>query len=126
MRGAGQVIDLSLLEPILQGQRGGPPEIVAGLVSEWLPTSVTPITVEAADGTIIADVGTVGHIHSKRLVNDLGNTMTMSNAGFAVGLQLDNALGELAPSDGTSWRDPDFPEAFECKSGVVGQFTWSG
>ncbi len=115
----------SLLEPILQGQRGGPPEIIAGLISDWLPSSATPITVEASNGSVIADVGTVGHIESKRLVNGLGDTMTMSNAGFAVGLQLDDALGELAPSDGTRWNDPDLPEAFECKSGVVGQFTWS-
>ncbi len=86
---------------------------------------MTPITVEATNGSVIADVGTVGHIESKRLVNDLGDTMTMSNSGFAVGLQFDNATGELAPSDGTRWSDPDLPEAFECKSGVVGQFTWS-
>ena len=115
----------SLLEPILQGQRGGPPEILAGLISERLPPSVTPITVEAKNGSVIADVGTVGHIHSQRLVNELGDTMTMSNSGFAVALQFDNAMGELAPSDGTRWNDPDLPEAFECKSGVVGQFTWS-
>ena len=66
-----------------------------------------------------------GHIHSERLVNELGDTMTMSNAGFAVALQFDDATAELAPSDGTRWSDPDLPEAFECKSGAVGQFTWS-
>ena len=80
----------SLLEPILQGQRGGPPEILAGLMSKWLPS-----------------------------------TMTMSKTGFALALRFDDALAELAPSDGTRWNDPDLHEAFECKSGVVGQFTWS-
>ncbi len=64
-------------------------------------------------------------LETKRLVNELGNTMTMSNAGFAVGLQCDNATVELAPSDGTRWNDPDLPEAFECKSGAVGQISWS-
>ena len=115
----------SLLESILQGQRGGPPEILAGLMSKWLPSTVTSITVEANNGSVIADIGTVGHIESKRLVNELGDTMTMSNTGFALALRFDDALAELAPSDGTRWNDPDLHEAFECKSGVVGQFTWS-
>ncbi len=86
---------------------------------------MTPITVEAKNGSVIADVGTVGHIHSERLVNELGDTMTMSNVGFAMAMQFDNATVEFAPSDGTRWSDPDLPEAFECKSGTVGQFTWS-
>ncbi|MEE2638003.1 MAG: DUF1326 domain-containing protein [Acidobacteriota bacterium] len=114
------------LEPILKGQRGGATEILAGLVSTWLPTSVTSITVEENDGTVTADIGEVGHINSTRLVNDLGDRMTMTNAGFAVGLQLADATAELAPSDGTRWTDPDLPEAFDCKSGAVGQFSWSG
>ena len=91
-------------------------------MSHWLPPSVTSITVEVKNGTVIADVGTVGHIHSERLVSELGDK---SNAGFAMAMQFDNATAEFAPSDGTRWSDPDLPEAFECKSGAVGQFTWS-
>lgn len=116
----------AMLEPILQGQRGGSPEILAGIVSTWLPTSVTNITVKESVGTVTAEIGDVGHIHSERLVNDLGDRMTMANAGFAVGLGFAGATAELAPSDGTRWTDPDLPEAFECKSGAVGQFSWSG
>ena len=34
--------------------------------------------------------------------------------------------GDLAPSDGTAWQDPDMPEAWQGRSGVAGQVAWSG
>lgn len=113
------------LEFILQGQRGGPPAIIGGLISTWLPTSTTNISVSVQGGNVTADIGNVGHIESRRLVNDLGDTMKMSDTGFTVGLQFREATAELAPSNGTSWRDPELAEPFDCLSGAVGQFDWS-
>jgi predicted metal-binding membrane protein len=57
----------SALKPIMQGQRGGPMQIPAGLITTWLPTQTAPITVQEANGSIQATVGTVGQIHSRRL-----------------------------------------------------------
>jgi hypothetical protein len=116
----------SALEPIMQGQRGGPMQILAGLITTWLPTQTAPITVQEANGTIRATVGTVGQIHSQRLKNEAGQPMTMQNVGFAVALQFDQQRAELAPSAGTRWADPDLPRQWESKSGAVGTFTWSG
>jgi hypothetical protein len=114
------------LEPIMQGKRGGPMQILAGLITTWLPTQTTPITVQEANGTIRATVGRVGQIHSQRLKNDAGQPMTMQHVGFAVALQFDQQRAELAPSAGTRWADPDLPRQWESKSGAVGTFTWSG
>jgi len=114
------------LEPIMQGKRGGPMQILAGLITTWLPTQTTSITVQEANGTIQATVGSVGQIHSQRLKNEAGQLMTMQNVGFAVALQFDQQQAELAPSAGTRWADPDLPRQWESKSGAVGTFTWSG
>jgi hypothetical protein len=116
----------SALEPIMQGKRGGPMQILAGLITTWLPTQTTSITVQEANGTIQATVGRVGQIHSQRLKNEAGQPMTMQNVGFAVALQFDRQTAELAPSAGTRWSDPDLPRPWESKSGAMGTFTWSG
>ena len=116
----------SALEPIMQGQRGGPMQILAGLITTWLPTQTTPIAVQETNGTFQATVGNVGQIHSQRLKNEAGQPMTMQNVGFAVALQFDQQRAELAPSKGTRWSDPDLPRQWESKSGAVGTFTWSG
>jgi len=116
----------SALEQIMQGKRGGPMQILAGLITTWPPTQTTAITVQEANGTIQATVGRVGQIHSQRLKNEAGQPMTMQNVGFAVALQFDQQRAELAPSAGTRWADPELPRQWESKSGAVGTFTWSG
>jgi hypothetical protein len=114
------------VEPIMQGRRGGPMEIIGGLITTWLPTEATSITLQEQDGTISASVGSVGYIRSQRLKNDAGQSMIMQNVGFAVALQFDRQMAELAPSKGTHWSDPDMPRQWESKSGAVGTFRWSG
>jgi hypothetical protein len=101
-------------------------QILAGLITTWLPTQTTPIMVQEANGTIQATVGSVGQIHSQRLKNEAGQPMTMQNVGFAVALQFDQQKTELAPSADTRWADPELPGQWESKSGAVGTFTWSG
>lgn len=113
------------LEAIMHGQKGGPMEIVGGLVSTYLPTQMTKIDVQEQNGTISATIGNVGQIRSERLKNEAGQQMTMQNVGFAMMFQFDNQTAELAPSAGTRWSDPDLPEQWESKSGAVGRFSWS-
>jgi hypothetical protein len=114
------------LEAILQGQSGGGMQVPASLVSKWLPTKSAAISVSDSDGKIKASVGQAGEVASRRLVNDLGNKMTLQNSAFSLAFQFDGHVGELAPSDGTSWKDPDMPEVWEGRSGVAGQISWSG
>jgi hypothetical protein len=114
------------IETILQGQSGGGMEVPASLVSKWLPTKSVSISVSESDGKVKASVGGIGELASSPLVNDLGNKMTMHNSAFSVVFQHDDHVGDLAPSDGTSWKDPDMPEAWEGRSGVAGQISWSG
>lgn len=114
------------LETILQGTRGGPMEIARDLTSTWLPSETVPISVEEDNGTVSATIGEVGQIHSERLKNEAGEVMTMQNTGFVMAFQFEGQTAELAPSDGSRWSDPEMPENFECRSGAVGKFAWSG
>jgi hypothetical protein len=116
----------SALEAILQGASGGGMEVPASLVTTWLPTQRTAISVTESDGKVSATLSGIGELVSRRLVNDLGNKMTMKNSAFSVAFQFEGHSGDLAPSDGTAWKDPDMPEAWQGRSGVVGQIAWSG
>ena len=112
------------LEAIFQGKKGGPWEILGGLITTWLPTQTAQIDIREEHGTLTATVGSVGQIKSQRLTNEAGQPMTMQNTGFTTALQFDNQAAQLAPSTGTHWFDPDQPQRFEHKSGAVGTFTW--
>ena len=114
------------LEAILQGVSGGGMEVPASLLSTWLPTRRVPIAVTEGDGKITASIPGIGELASRRLVNDLGNRMTMQNSAFSLAFQFEGHSGDLAPSDGTAWQDPDMPEAWQGRSGVIGQIAWSG
>jgi len=114
------------LETILHGASGGGMEVPASLLSTWLPTQRVPITVTEDDGKVTAQIPGIGDLSSRRLVNDLGNKMTMQNTAFSMVFGHEGHVGDLAPSDGTAWRDPDMPETWQGRSGVVGQIAWSG
>lgn len=114
------------LEAIMQGTKGGPMEIVRGLMTTYLPTKRVQIEVQEENGAISATIGEVGQIQSQRLKNEAGQQMTMQNVGFAMLFQFENYTAELAPSDGTRWSDPDMPEQWESRSGAAGRFSWSG
>ncbi len=114
------------LEAIMQGKKGGAMEVVGGLISTYLPTTIQNIDVQEENGSVSATVGDVGQIKSVRLKNEEGEQMTMQNVGFASVFQFDGLTAELAPSEGTQWSDPDMPEQWESRSGAVGSFAWSG
>ena len=114
------------LETILQGAAGGGMEVPASLLSTWLPSKRAAIKVTEADGEITATVAGVGEMKSRRLVNDLGNTMKLQNAAFSLAFGHDGHEGDLAPSEGTTWNDADMPVTWVGLSGVVGQVAWTG
>lgn len=112
------------LEAIAQGQKGGPMELIATLVSSWLPTSSASIGIQEEGETITLGVGEAGEVRSQLLRDADGNGFTMRGGGFIMGFGLEEA--EMAPS-GASWSDPDLPEeSVEMKSGARGAFAWSG
>jgi hypothetical protein len=113
------------LETILQGASGGGMEVPASLLSTWLPTKRSAITVSEADGELKASVAGVGEMRSRPLVNDLGNKMKLQNAAFSLVFGHEGHEGDLAPSDGTAWNDADMPVAWVGQSGVVGQIAWA-
>jgi hypothetical protein len=110
------------LEAIFRGQRGGPMEIVGGLVTTWLPTQSANIEVREDGDTVHVAVSDVGQVRSQLLRDEAGTKFTMQGGGFIAAWRMDAA--ELAPSAGTRWSDPDLP-AFETKSGARGAIRWS-
>ena len=112
------------LEAILQGKRGGPMEILGGLVAKWLPTQAVAIELKEQDGTLTATIRGFGQIKSQRLTNEAGQPTTMQNTGFTTALQFDDRAAQLAPSAGTHWSDLEMPRQFETRSGAVARFNW--
>lgn len=112
------------LEGIFQGKKGGPWEIIGGLVTKWLPTQTTRIEIQEEGDTLTATFGRFGQVKSQRLKDEAGRPMTLQNAGFASTLEFENRSIELAPSD-SRWSDPDMPLQFETKSGAVAALKWS-
>jgi hypothetical protein len=114
------------LESIFQGRKGGPMEVLAGLLTRWLPTQGANIQIQEEDDALTATVGEFGQVKSQRLKNEAGQPMRMQNVGFAAALQFRDQAADLAPGTGTGWFDPEMPRQFESKSGAVASFTWRG
>jgi hypothetical protein len=111
------------LEPILQGNKGGPMENFAPLVSTWLPTKTARIDVgEDGDSITITAEGT-GALRSKLLRDPEGTPFTIQGGGFVAGFGLE--VADLAPTS-SEWADDDMPKRFETKSGARGALAWSG
>lgn len=113
------------LEPIFQGKKGGPMEILASLTPTWLPTEITKIEVQEENGTVSAAVGPFGKLRSQVLKSEAGQPMILQNVGFAVALQFNNQTAEIAPGEGSYWSDPELPLPWVSRSGTVGRFNWS-
>ena len=112
------------IEAIFQGTKGGPLEVIAGLVTNWLPAQSTKIDLQEEGDTLTASAGSFGQVKSRLLKDEAGRVMTLQNAGFASALQFNDETVELAPS-ASRWSDPDMPRQFETKSGAVATFNWS-
>src|SRR5260370_15754276 len=57
------------LEAIMQGKKGGPMEILGGLVSKWLPTQSTKIDLQEQDGRLTVTVAGGGESRAQRQTN---------------------------------------------------------
>jgi hypothetical protein len=110
------------LEAIFTGKKGGPMEVVAdAVITNWLPTQYTKIDIHWGDETT-ATIGSVGHVKSRRLLNDAGRATTVQGAAAMAAFQLESA--DLAHTAGSRWSDPDFHQ-WEGSSGTRSTFNWS-
>jgi hypothetical protein len=112
------------LSAIFHGQKGGPMQIVASLISKWLPDQVTSINVSRDGDLINATIGKVGQVASRALRDGDGNGFSLKGGGFVKAFGLEEA--ELAPSVGTKWSDAEMPRTYQAKSGARGEMSWSG
>jgi hypothetical protein len=116
------------LEDIFQGRRGGPMQMLAQLVTKWLPTITTRVDIKEDDGSHImtAKVENFGEIKSQELRNEAGRAMTVQGAGFASMFQFENDELTLAPSS-SQWSDSETPHnQIRTRSGAIGKFSWRG
>ena len=110
------------LEAIFTGKRGGPMEILGGLMSNWLPTQSVPMEV-SDDGDIVKiTLGDAGQMTSQLLRDGEGQSFTLRGGGFVAGLGMDEVA--LAPSS-SRVTDPDL-QHYETKSGARGTFVGAG
>jgi hypothetical protein len=112
------------LTTIFHGRRGGTMEMVAGLISTWLPVEKTSIRTSKDGDVVTATIGDVGELSSRALRDGDGNGFTLTGGGFVAAFGMEGA--ELAPSVGTKWSDRDMPRKFESTSGARGMFSMSG
>lgn len=112
------------LEDIFQGKRGGPMEVIGGLIATWLPTESSVIDIDDDGARCTAKVEGFGEVRSQVLKNEAGDAMTLKNAGFAVALNFDDTTLTVAPTS-TRWSDSEMPRAFETRSGARARWTWA-
>lgn len=112
------------LEAVFHGQRGGPTEILAGLMSHWLPSEFCGIDIQDDGEQLTAKVGDVGEIRSAVLKNDAGDAMTVQDAGFAVAYNFADSRFSVAPSD-SRWADSSLPRTFDTRSGARASWSWN-
>ena len=110
------------LEGIFSGAKGGPMEILAGLMTTLLPTQSVTIDVQEDGDNISATVGSYGVIKSQPMKDEAGQPTVVQNAMLFQHLQLSDP--QVAPS-GHRWTDPDLPRVFDSISGARATFSWS-
>ena len=108
------------LEAIFRGKRGGGMKGLGSLVTKWLPTRFTTISVHEKKGELTAVVGSIGTVRSQRLRDADGRVVRLHNSPLLGASPID-----LAPS-GSEWRDPEMPRSFRTESGGVGRISWKG
>ncbi len=113
----------SELEAILTGKKGGSPEVLSSLITQWLPTQYTTIEVQAGDNPSF-NVGSIGQVKLQPIKTEDGRPTKLENvqALDALGLKNEN----LARGDGSHWFDPEMRPWVSGGQGMIYSITWSG
>ncbi len=110
------------LEAIFTGNRGGPGEVLGGLVARWLPTGSTAITVNEG-GNPSVSVRDIGHAELAPIRDGNGETAVLQNAPVLGLIAIERA--ELARSDGSRFAAPEMRDWESGGHGSVNPFSWS-
>lgn len=109
------------LEAIFTGGKGGPGEVLGGLVSTWLPTQAVPIEVGDGEAPTIR-VADVGNVELNPITDEAGRAAALVNAPVLGLIEIDRA--DLARADGSRFADPEM-RAWESEGhGSVSRFAW--
>lgn len=111
------------LEAIFTGQKGGPGEVLGGLVSKWLPSETVPIAVSGGEQPAVT-IGRIGEATLQPIRNASGEATAVVNAPV-LGL-IDIERAELARADGSKFTAPDMRSWESGGHGSVSPFNWSG
>lgn len=109
------------LEAIFTGRKGGPGEVLAGLVSNWLPTESVPISVGRGENPTV-EIRDVGNIMLKPIKNQAGQAAAVVNAPVLGLIAIDRA--DLARGDGSRFSAPDMRQWESGGHGSVSPFSW--
>ena len=109
------------LEAIFTGKRGGPGEVLASLVTNWLPTEKAKIALDGGDEPSITVEG-IGQAQLKRIADENGRVAKLINAPVLGAIQVETA--DLARSDGSHFADPQMRRWESGGHGSVSPFSW--
>ena len=109
------------LEAILTGTKGGIWEVIAGLVTTWLPSRTARIEVQSGD-TLSFSVGDIGYCQFQPVTDPGGNQMQVVNAPENYGIA---EVFDLARADGSRWSDPEMRKWVSLGAGQLANFNWS-
>jgi hypothetical protein len=113
----------SELEAIFSGKKGGAGEVLASLVSTWLPSETAPISINEGDN-ISLSVGGVGNAELKAIRNSSGQATSVNNAPILGLIAIDRA--DLARGDGSRFAAPQMRTWESGGHGSVSPFAWNG
>jgi len=109
------------LEAIFAGKKGGPAQVLGSLVSKWLPTQKTKITIQGGDNPSIS-VDAIGQVTLKRIADEKGRVAKLVNAPVLGAIEVETA--DLARSDGSRFADPEMRPWQGGGHGSVSPFNW--
>jgi hypothetical protein len=109
------------LESIFTGRKGGPGEVMAGLVSKWLPTESASIEAKLGD-THTVEVRGVGNIALEPVRNQAGQVASVVHAPVLGLIAIDRA--DLARGNGSRFAAADMRQWESGGHGSVSPFTW--
>lgn len=109
------------LEAIFTGAKGGPGEVLGGLVSNWLPTETAAISIDGNEEPTIT-VGDFGNVELAAIKDGQGRTASVMNAPVLGLIAIDRQ--DLARADGSRFSAPKMRAWESGGHGSVSPFEW--
>ena len=108
------------LEAILTGKKGGIWEVLAGLVTAWLPSRTARIEVASGHNPAFS-IASIGRCQFQPVKDAGGNQVQVVNAPENYGVA---DVFDLARADGSRWADPEMRQWESLGAGQIATFNW--